>query len=227
MPRVVVFVGPQGSGKSTLAYIFNKLFKVKVVKAIFYTIFHIWGIKIINFLGAISGKTVVVKFYEDDAPRLSASPELYRRLMRFFVLLHILGLVIDHIAILLRSWKAGNKIVIEDEGFIYKQLADLLYLAKFVGFPMGHPLIKFFVSLALMILKHVDKAVLFMVHDYNILRSRYLKQKAYTGWRKVEPVDYVLFQIAVYKAVGVGCVVDASGDLKRVFEDVRICLKSL
>jgi len=64
----------------------------------------------------------------------------------------------------------------------------------------------------------------FHVGDYRVLVNRYVRQRLREGWRRAEPLDYVVLQQAVYRMLARGCIVDASRDLREVFLGVAKCL---
>ncbi len=226
MPKIIIFVGPQGSGKSLQALIISKLFKAKVIKAIPYTLIHLLWIKAIVNLAKIVGKTISVKVYEDAPPITLPTPALSKRLMPLYILMHIVTLFIDNMILFLRLLGARSAIVIEDEGFIYKHLADLLYWCRDVRTRDTYLLLKIFINLALRSLYLVHhKSILFFVYDYDILRLRYWKQREYDRRRKVEQRNYIVFQLALYKAIGADCVVDAGRSVKETLKDIITCLK--
>ncbi len=134
---LIVFVGPQASGKTTQAKPLQTMLKsngasARVTRLVYYTLFHMYFIRFSGILCRLfSKKCVMVKFYEDLPPRLSPSPEMLRRLFWLLVVLYILGLFISFLK--LRFLNIFSSILIEDEGFVFKQLADLLYLARRAG----------------------------------------------------------------------------------------------
>jgi hypothetical protein len=195
--KLIVFVGCQGAGKTTQAFLLlNDLislgYNVCIASFIDYTIFHL---KFIGLLGRLCREnTIRVKFYEDLPPSPSPSPEIYRRLFILLVLLHFVGFVISSIK--RKFLKFLYQLVVEHEGYVFKQFVDIYFLAIFAKIrskSMADTLLRRF---SMMLLSALLKDKILVVHltakKPNILKKRYIKRP------HVEPTFYLCFQEKMY-----------------------------
>ena len=187
---LLVLVGPQGSGKSTLAtrLLVRCLGRCRLVKLDSYTFLHNMYIQVMNRLFKRVG--VRVKFYEDLPATFSAPPFAYRRLMPLMLALHALGFLASLLKLLIVHRTAD--VLVEDEGFVFKQIPDLLFMAGWSGSHRSKTMLRalsFFTFFLLSIVKKLDPLVVWIRADYSVLRERYRKRGT-----PVEPRVYVEFQ---------------------------------
>ena len=187
---LIVLTGPQGSGKSTLARLLLARCpsRCRLVKLDTYTLLHISYIRIVNGLFRRTG--VIVRFYEDLPPAVSAPPSAYRKLMPLMVALHLLGFLASQVKLLLA--RRGAQVLVEDEGFVFKQIPDLMFMAGWSGSHRFRPLLKLLSLSTLFLLtaaRRLDPAIVWLRADHGTLRARYRKRGT-----PVEPGIYVEFQ---------------------------------
>jgi len=197
-PRLlIVFVGPQGVGKTAHALLLSRELKslgcdVHITSLIGYTVFHL---KFIGLLNRICKTNVVaIKFYEDLPPQPSASPEIYRRLFSLLILLYFIGYLMSLIKYkLLRIF---HRVLIEHEGFIFKQIADLHFMAGYAKVKSssltGRLLKRFNVLLLSALLKNLV-IIVRLEADISSLQQRYV------GRLHIEPAHYLSFQNRIYE----------------------------
>jgi len=188
--EIIVLTGPQGSGKSTLARLLLARCpsRCRLVKLDTYTLLHISYIRIVNRLFRRTG--VIVRFYEDLLPAVSAPPSAYRKLMPLMVALHLLGFLASQVKLLLA--RRGAQVLVEDEGFVFKQIPDLLFVAGWSGLHRSRfqpKLLIFLVFFLLTAAKRLDPIVVWLRADYGTLRERYRRRGT-----PIEPRIYVEFQ---------------------------------
>ena len=198
---VIVFIGPQGSGKTTLAKPLNKKltaqgFRSCIVKMTDYTIFHIWFIKFVTWL--VRDNIVFVKFYENLAPQKLASPTFFRRLLLFLIVLHMFGLVMSLLRLRLFRLVRRCRIIVDDEGFIFKQIPDLLFMVAYSKPGVRElKLVRMFFKFLVIIARNTLRGcVIVRVRaPYSVLRERYVRRGL------IEPRSYIEFQDRVYDIV--------------------------
>jgi len=198
-PKLIILIGLQGVGKTTYARILSKWFKclnrcVHIASLIHYTVFHL---KFISLLGCLcKTNTVKVKFYEDLSSQPSPSPEIFRRLFPLLIFLHFIGFVL--FLIKQRFLMFSRDVVIEHEGYVFKQLADLNFLAAFAKIRLdevGGRLLKRFNMMILSILLKNEALIIRLRADVNVLKKRYVNRP------HIEPTHYILFQERVYNII--------------------------
>ncbi len=197
----VILVGPQGSGKTTLAKLLVREFRARgfkpcIVKMVDYTIFHILFIRFVNRL--VWDSVVHVKFYENLPPQKSASPTVYRRLLLLLIVLHTFGLVMSLLKLRLFRLVRRCRIIVDDEGFIFKQIPDLLYLVAYSKpgvreLKLVRMFFKFLIVLARSTLR--GSVIVRVRAPYSVLRERYARRGL------IEPRSYIEFQDRVYDIV--------------------------
>jgi len=227
--KKIVFVGPQGAGKTTQALLLRLWMRnvyhidINVRKFIRYTTLHKALSHIVTKIAKLFGRVELVKFYRDEPPVLSPSGEIFRIFFPLLVFAHIIALVVDS-----TLFRIHRKFFVDDEGFVFKQIADLYYLAHKFGLLPSRSF-KLFLRLALGLISKLEfKAIVFQIRDYRILVDRYEKQKTSAYWRKIEPEDYINLQQTVYnriaKELANVCFVNAQQDTFKVFREVLKCL---
>jgi ribose 1,5-bisphosphokinase PhnN len=199
--RVIVFIGPQGSGKTTLAKQLTRELRAQgfrpcIVKIIDYTILHLWFIRFVNRL--VRDNVVLVKFYENLPPQRSASPAIFRRLLPLLVFSHMLGLVMSLLKLKLFKLMKGCGVIVDDEGFIFKQLPDLLFLVAYSKPSIRElKLARMFSKFSVILVRRtLRRGVIVRVKaPYSVLRERYARRG------RIEPRSYIEFQDRVHDIV--------------------------
>jgi len=228
--KKTVLVGPQGSGKTTQALLLRfwlwKVYhvNVNVEKFIHYTIPHKALLSIAVKIAKLLGRVEPIKFHRDEPPGYSPSREVFGVFFPFLVCTHIVALAVDSTLFRIRE-----EILVDDEGFEFKQIADLYYLARRFGL-LSSKSFRLFLRLAIGLIRKLGfNVIVFQMGDYRVLVDRYVRQKASADWRRIEPEDYINLQQAVYNRIAReavhACFVNAQRDLLEVFEEVLKCLK--
>jgi len=200
---MIIFVGSQGVGKTTQARLLWKKLKstgcdAHITSLIHYTIFHL---KFISLLSRLCRKNaIIIKFYEDLPPQASPSPEIYRKVFGLLVILHFIGFVLS--VIKQKLLMLFYDVLIEHEGYVFKQLADLYYLARVVNVDsnsVAGKLLKFLTAFLLGSLIMIKYRIIYLQADYSSLKTRYLKRRTH-----IEPLDYISFQNKIYNMLILG-----------------------
>lgn len=196
--KLIIFIGPQGAGKTTQAKLLARHMqricntKVKTIKLIHYSILHKLYFSILKIF-----KRMRVKFYEGHPYTEVPSRKLFAALFPLYLLLHLLGFAISSMLFTLFK-KISRGYVIEDEGYIFKQLADLLYTALFYKIDLSkNSMLKFILDILIRkvrLMFNYTTVVYLRTTNHKILRKRYITQKR----GLIEPLHYVLSQIATY-----------------------------
>jgi hypothetical protein len=158
------------------------------VKLDTYTLLHISFIRIVNGLFRRAG--VIVRFYEDLPPAVSAPLSAYRKLMPLMVALHLLGFLASQVKLLLA--RRGARVLVEDEGFVFKQIPDLMFMVGWLGSHRSKPLLKLLSFSTLFLLtaaRRLDPVIVWLRAGYGTLRERYKRRGT-----PIEPRIYVEFQ---------------------------------
>jgi hypothetical protein len=161
-----------------------------------YTIFHILFIRFVNRL--VWDNVVYVKFYEPLPPQKSASPTIFRRLLLLLIVSHMFGLVMSLLKLRLFRLVRRCRVIVDDEGFVFKQLPDLLYLVAYSKpsireLKVVRMFSKFIVILARSTLR--GGVIVRVRTPYSVLRERYARRGL------IEPRSYIEFQDRVYDIV--------------------------
>jgi hypothetical protein len=171
-------------------------------------------------------RTVKNKFYADLPSLVAPSPELYKKSVFFIISLHLLNYILSQIKLSLLKIK--NDIIIDDDGYLLKALADLHY-----------PISVNLHSLTGIFLKTVDRllagsfkinfvSVVYVKGLSDSLKTRYLGRQS-----GIEPPDYIDFQNQVYEkfssafasANGVVLTLDASKPIELLHSEVCLITK--
>jgi ABC-type multidrug transport system fused ATPase/permease subunit len=183
----IVFIGPQGAGKSTLARLLMKKlthegFTTRIVKLIDYTIFHRTYLKVLISLTK-----------NTDLSRV------FSKLFPLFIFLHFAGSLISAVKIILSKlmWKCN--VIIEDEGFIFKEIADI-YFTAYITDSLKTKINQRTAKLLLIFLLTIGRKVvgrhvitIYVNAPYDTLKVRYSKYK-----RRMEDKRYIIFQNYIY-----------------------------
>jgi hypothetical protein len=135
----------------------------------------------------------MVKFYEDLPPSPSPSPKIGRKLFILLIFLHFIGFTISLAK--KRLLMLLHQVVIEHEGYVFKQLADLYFLAAFdkvESNSITNILLKRFSMMLLSALLKNRTLIIHLRGDVNVLKKRYAKRP------HVEPTHYLHFQEKMY-----------------------------
>ncbi|MBE9391236.1 hypothetical protein IOK49_03995 [Fervidicoccus fontis] len=198
---MIVLIGPQGSGKTTLAKLLVEELRAQgfrpcIVKMIDYTMFHILFLRFVNRL--VWDNVVYVKFYENLPPQKSASPTIFRRFLSLLVVLHMFGLVMSLLKLRLFRLVRRCRIIVDDEGFIFKQLPDLLFLVAYSKPGVRElKLAGMFSKLSVVLARNTLRGgvIVRVKAPYSVLRERYARRGL------IEPRSYIEFQDRVYDIV--------------------------
>jgi len=197
---MIVFVGPQAVGKTTQAKVLvlklksQGYDKVHITRLITYALFLFVFQNILKTL--FKSRKVLSKFYEDENPTPTVDPQIYKRLIMITVVLHLFGFIISLLKqkiLMLR-----NSILIEHEGYIFKQLADMWFLAKklnittekSVALRLLGKVTTFFLSSAL---KNGLFVIIFFQARYGFIQAGCLARNSH-----IEPAEYTKFQDSIY-----------------------------
>ncbi len=182
---MIILVGPQGAGKTTLANIIRKRLskdhKVCVVKLIDYTILHHTYLKILRIM--------------TEKP---SNETIFARLAPIYVFLHLAGFVISRIKFAIYSLTKKCYVIVEDEGYIFKELTDFYFIMgvtgalrnKFVKYSARN-FLRFLFRVAFKKMYHY--IIVYVDAPYEILLQRYIKTRRY-----IEPEAYINFQRFLY-----------------------------
>jgi len=226
--KLIIFVGPQGTGKTTQATLLRYWLRLHNIKAdiralIHYTLLHKSLLRIIVFMAKIFNRYSLTKFYPDEPPGYAPTPELMKVIFPILVYFHVISMFIDFLV-----FKLKQEVLIEHEGFLFKQIADLYYLGREFRL-LNSKSFSLFLKLALRLLQSLDSTIVIslQVNDYRTLVDRYAKQRLSGAlWRKTEPWDYILLQQAVYRVLAGNnaCFINAQQTPLCIFEKILECI---
>jgi len=184
--KLVVFIGPQGVGKTTLArflvrQLLSKGFKICYVKLIDYTIFHHKYLMLFKLV--VKGSDLL---------------KVFSKLFPLYIFMHFTGLLMSVTKAKFFQLIEKCDILIEDEGFIFKEIPDLYFIVGVTGSwreRVNRYIIKYFLKFLIMELNRIAKScvVIYVNAPYNILEMRYVERG------KAEPKLYIDFQNSLYK----------------------------
>jgi len=183
---MIILVGPQGAGKTTLANIIKKRLskdhKVCVVKLIDYTILHHTYLKLLRILAKNPSNEII-----------------FARLAPIYVFLHLVGYVISRIKFVTYSLTKKCHVIVEDEGYVFKELADFYFIMGITGALRNRftkygarSFLRFLFRAAFKKMYHY--IIIYVDAPYEILLQRYIMTKRY-----IEPEAYINFQRFLYK----------------------------
>jgi len=189
----IVFVGPQGAGKTTLAKLlmkklrFNEKHDICYVKLIDYTIFHHAYLRALSNLSNGSDSSI-----------------LFSKLFPLYILQHIMGLLISYIKFTILRLASRCVFMVEDEGFIFKEILDLYYIAYVTGSLRSRFNLRLIRGALALILTLTlggkvlgrNAVIIYVSAPYDVLKVRYI-----TDNRGIEPKPYVDFQDVAYRLV--------------------------
>jgi len=185
---MIILVGPQGAGKTTLANIIRKrlsnCYKVCSVKLIDYTVLHHAYLRILGVLAKKSDNRIV-----------------FMRLAPLYVLLHFVGFIISKIKLMIFSSTKKCHVVIEDEGYVFREFADFNFIMGVTG-ALQNRFVKYITKSFLRFLctasfrKTYQYIIIYIDAPYETLLQRYI-----ISGRRVELEAYINFQRFAYKAI--------------------------
>jgi deoxyadenosine/deoxycytidine kinase len=198
MNKLVVFVGAQGSGKTTQARLLSKTLeyrgkKVHVTSLSYSPLFHCAFIKLA--VKASGSNVVKTRFYEDKPAQASPNPKTVAKLLWVADLFQFSSFVLSQVK--LAALKPFNKIIIDHEGYVLKQIADFICLAGDAQKATGSKPKKSAGTLTGFLLRSLAKnrVVLFYLKaEHASLRPRYAKRGT-----AVEPAGYTDFQNSFFE----------------------------
>jgi hypothetical protein len=167
--------------------------RVTSTRAIYQTLLYHGFSRFIAIM--VRSNKVLIKFYEDDLPKMVPNPEIIRRLRTLYIILHVFGLMISAVKIALLS--RVYDFVIDEEGFLFKDI-DVLFRLLLRGKVRGDTFPRL-LELALRLIARSLKpnyCVVRLTAPYTVLRKRYLLRGTH-----IEPRHYILFQGAVYNVM--------------------------
>lgn len=195
--EVIVFVGPQGSGKTTHARLLCKKlqslrWKTCCASLTHYTFFHL---KLTNLLRQLCrNERFKITLCEGTPPETSSNSEIYRKLFGLLVLSHLVSFALSFA--LLKLLLFFYERLLEDDGYVLKQIADLYYfanIAKIDRHSIAGRLSKTLVRLLLSSLAGKKLIIIHLEVDSTNLQYRYIERKTH-----VEPSNYIDFQNGIY-----------------------------
>jgi len=187
----IVFVGPQGAGKTTLAkflmrkLISNEKYGICYVKLIDYTIFHHAYLRALSKLSNGSDSSI-----------------LFSKLFPLYALQHIMGLLISYIKFTILRLVSRCVFMVEDEGFIFKEIPDLYFIAYVTGSLRSRFNLRLIRGVLALILALGGKilgrnaVIIYVSAPYDVLKVRYIIDN-----RGIEPKPYVDFQDVAYRLI--------------------------
>jgi len=200
--KLIVFVGPQGSGKSTLASVLRVLLKRKrrdvcMIKLDTHTFFT----KIIGeiLIKIVRENAIYEKFYINDNSRKMLAPDFLKKLDKLYLFIYCFSIYFAFIKIQFKRLLNCN-IIIEDEGFIFKILTDMLFFChrnKCLFSQNSNRLNKKVATIIRNAIKIVSKQHLIIIKvnaDYEIITQRLLQRQ-----QKIEPYTYLKYWEVTFK----------------------------
>jgi len=195
--RIVIFVGAQGSGKTTQAHLLLQRLKsqgldVRITSLSYYVIFQL---KFMEFLKKASGThTIKVKPYENLQPHIDPAPEMYKSFFGLLIALHLFSFFLSRIKqMVLRPFYG---VIIEHEGYIMKEIADLDYLVNRSNINPRSITSKLLEKMKVLLLSPLKKypvVIIYFEGQPGFLKPRYLRRSS-----GIEPSDYIYFQNMIY-----------------------------
>lgn len=199
---VVVFIGPQGAGKSYHAQKILKSSIINIINSIlvslnYHALLHVKFTEIIDsIICKILDSCISAKFYLNKPKMTLGSPQIYNAFFPIFYLIHFLAFIISELCISLLM--LTNDLIIDQEGYVFKQIADLHYLARYARISDKSLIWKALRKLYLLLLLMAMKKNLVIFHlevEYSELIRRYKKRDL------IESPYYINTQKFVYNAI--------------------------
>jgi len=192
--KLIVFVGPQGSGKTTLASVLRILLERKKRRVCMTKLdTHAFFTKILGeiLIKIVKENAIYEKFYINESPRKMLAPRFLEKLSAFYFLIYSLAI---HLALIKIQFKhlINCNIIIDDEGFIFKILTDMLFFChrnKCLISRNPKKLNKRVVTIIYIVIKIISKLHLIIIKvnaNYDIIAQRLLQRQ-----QKVEPYAYL------------------------------------
>lgn len=197
MKKLIIFVGPQGSGKTTQALLLSKTLKAKGLKVKVTSLPHaaVFQRAFIEFAKKVSGsRAIKTRFYENQPAQTTPSPEIIGRILCVSVFLEFASFVLSQVR--LASFRLFCEVLIDDEGFVFKQIADMNALTGSVKINPDGFTQRSLDGLVRLLRRSVSKGRITVVYlrcESDCLKPRYLKRGS-----PVEPSAYLDFQTRVF-----------------------------
>ena len=200
---IVVLVGPQAIGKTTQARLLKwKLEtqgynKICITDLVHYTLLHLEFQKFLRVL--CKGRKIMGQFYEDEPPAPTVDPRVYKKLFAIQEALHVLGFALSFAK--QKILMMCNTILIEYEGYIFKQLADLWFLAKELKVVEEESFaLKSLRKITIFLLSSISRVdtlvIILLDADFETIKARCSKKQS-----PIEPRKYVTFQSILYDKI--------------------------
>jgi len=204
--KLIVFVGPQGSGKTTLASILRILLEKKK-RGVCMTKLdtHIFFTKILEkiLIKIVKENTIYEKFYINENPRKMLAPKFLKKLSALYLLIYKLAIYFALIKVQFKRLINCN-IFIEDEGFIFKILTDMLFFCHRNECLISqnsnrlNKNIVIIIYITIKILSNLHLTVIKVDTNYNIISQRLLQRQ-----QKIEPYAYLKYWEVTFKIFSV------------------------
>lgn len=201
----IIFVGSQGTGKSYHATkIYNKLInnlsllykKVMLASLNFHAFLHVNLTRIIdNIICKALNACLNKRFYMDKPSITIGNPKLYYVFLPLFIILHTLAFLLTEAYIHILSKR--NIVIIDQEGYIMKQIADLHYLVLYAQLSSKSicwkGLKKLYTFMILRLLRKQPMVIFYLYSDYSTLVRRYIERES-----PIEPPFYIAIQNTIF-----------------------------
>ncbi len=159
-------------------------------------------------------------------PLVAPSPELYKKSYFFIVSLHLLNFVLSQMKLSLLKIK--NNVIIDDDGYLLKALADLHYPISVNPHSLTGKLLKTVDRLLVGSFRTNSTFIVYVKGVPDSLRIRYIGRQS-----GIEPPDYIDFQNHVYEkftsafksANGFVLTLDASKPIELLHSEVCLITK--
>lgn len=205
LPRLIIIIGPQGAGKTTVAQLLKNLleirFSIKPVIGVisYYASIHCFFLRFIDEK-LVKQSRKLVRLYPNAPPIWIADFRIRRKMFIFLVIINLMVTIVSLLLIKLRLM-ARKRLIIDDEGSLLRQIADILYSAKFIQLncqSLSWKLIRFLVIINLRWIKKESKRSILIYLRAKTPEILLKRQRTRT---RQEPLQYLKFQTQIYDAL--------------------------